>query len=177
MNAAVARIFTQKLCLVGDFGVGKTSLIRRFVDRSFSDQYLSTLGVKISRKTLVLAPVTLNLVIWDIEGSTRFKEVAPSYLQGASGAVLVGDLSRIETLHNLRDHVALYQRVNPKGIMAIALNKADLMPYEQVIQWQQYLWSAHPQMVCIMPTSARTGAAVDETFHQLSQHMIQTALQ
>jgi small GTP-binding protein len=177
MNAAAARTFTQKLCLVGDFGVGKTSLIRRFVDRSFSDQYLSTLGVKISRKSLVVAPVTLNLVIWDIEGGTRFKEIAPSYLQGAAGAILVGDVSRIETLHNLREHVALYQRVNPHGRMAIALNKVDTMPQEQVSQWQQYLWAAHPHMVCIMPTSAKTGSAVDETFHQLSQQMLQTVLQ
>jgi small GTP-binding protein len=81
-------MISKKICLVGDFGVGKTSLIRRFVDRQFSDEYLSTVGVKISRKTLELEGVrqqdqlNLQLLIWDLEGHTKFKAIAPSYLQG-----------------------------------------------------------------------------------------------
>ena len=87
-----AKVVSQKICLIGDFGVGKTSLIRQFVDRQFSDKYLSTVGVKISRKLVSInnlsdnTPVDLKqlqLIIWDIEGSTRFKAIAPSYLQGA----------------------------------------------------------------------------------------------
>jgi GTPase SAR1 family protein len=69
-------------------------LIRRFVDRQFSDQYLSTVGVKISRK--LVESVNLQLLIWDLEGHTKFKGITPSYLQGASGAVVVADVSRIE---------------------------------------------------------------------------------
>lgn len=68
------KVISQKVCLVGDFGVGKTSLIRQFVDRQFSDQYLSTVGVKISRKLVAIPDATqeiqqLQLIVWDIEGS------------------------------------------------------------------------------------------------------------
>ena len=87
---------SKKICMVGDFGVGKTSLIRRFVERQFNDKYLSTVGVKISRKTVELAEVkqqdklSVQLLIWDIEGHTKFKAIAPTYLQVAAGAVLAG---------------------------------------------------------------------------------------
>ena len=70
---------SKKICLVGDFGVGKTSLIRRFVDKQFSDKYLSTVGVKISRKLIELSETEsqkaeeIQLIIWDIEGSNKFK--------------------------------------------------------------------------------------------------------
>ncbi|MBC6480984.1 MAG: GTP-binding protein [Hormoscilla sp. GM7CHS1pb] len=90
---------TQKICLVGDYGVGKTSLIRRFVERQFSDEYLSNVGVKISRKTLELAAANVRLLVWDLEGSTKFQAIVPTYLQGAMGAVIVADLSRRERVH------------------------------------------------------------------------------
>src|SRR5919202_3718030 len=116
---------SKKICMIGDFGVGKTSLIRRFVDRQFSDQYLSTVGVKISRKSLELQSVKqtgkidLQLLIWDLEGHTKFKAIAPSYLQGASGALIVADVTRLETIERLSEHVNLFSSVNPKGYILL----------------------------------------------------------
>ena len=116
-----AKVVSQKICLIGDFGVGKTSLIRQFVDRQFSDKYLSTVGVKISRTLVSInnlsdnTPVDLKqlqLIIWDIEGSTRFKAIAPSYLQGAKGALIVGDVTRQSSMQSLKDHVQLFQSIN-----------------------------------------------------------------
>jgi len=124
------KVISQKVCLVGDFGVGKTSLIRQFVDRQFSDQYLSTVGVKISRKLVAIPDKTqeqLQLIVWDIEGSTRFKAIAPTYLQGAKGAVIVADVTRQSSVENLEDHVQLFRSVCPKSSLIIALNKIDLM--------------------------------------------------
>jgi small GTP-binding protein len=131
-----AKVISQKICLIGDFGVGKTSLIRQFVDRQFSDKYLSTVGVKISRKLVSLdnsvndsqvEPKQLQLIVWDIEGSTRFKAIAPSYLQGAKGGIIVGDVTRQSSIESLKDHVQLFQSVNPKSSLIIALNKVDLI--------------------------------------------------
>jgi len=124
------KVISQKVCLVGDFGVGKTSLIRQFVDHQFSDQYLSTVGVKISRKLVSIRDTTqeqLQLIIWDIEGSTRFKAIAPTYLQGAKGAVIVADVTRESSIQNLDDHVQLFRSVCPKSSLIMALNKIDLM--------------------------------------------------
>lgn len=153
--------------MVGDFGVGKTSLIRRFVDRQFSDQYLSTVGVKISRK--LVESVNLQLLIWDIEGHTKFKSIAPTHLQGSSGAVIVADVNRIETIERLKEHVQLFLSVNPKGSLIVALNKSDLVDEEKLEQFIKIVQIQNLQQVLgIYKTSAKTGSFVDEIFHKLA---------
>ena len=95
------KAISKKVCLLGDFAVGKTSLVRRFVLNIFEDRYLSTIGVKVSRKTVVTPGpgdlIELTLMLWDLAGSEEFDQVRASYLRGASGAVLVCDLTRPET--------------------------------------------------------------------------------
>jgi small GTP-binding protein len=125
-------IISKKVCLIGDFGVGKTSLIRRYIDRQFSDQYLSTIGVKISQKNIDLAKPNcpdqkLQLLIWDIEGQTRFQAISRNYLEGAQGAIIVADLNRQDTIDHISEHIELITSVNPKGlILMVAINKIDL---------------------------------------------------
>lgn len=163
---------SKKICMVGDFGVGKTSLIRRFVDRQFSDQYLSTVGVKISRK--LLESVNLQLLIWDLEGHTKFKAITPSYLQGASGAVIVADVSRIETLERLPEHIQLFLSINPKSSIVIALNKSDLIDEEELSKLTELVQENHQEQVLkIYTTSAKTGSYVDEIFHTLGHKIIE----
>src|ERR687886_2528500 len=166
-------IISKKICMVGDFGVGKTSLIRRFVERQFSDQYLSTVGVKISRKTVELVgvkqqdKVNLQLLIWDLEGHTKFKGIAPSYLQGSSGAIVVADVSRLETIERLSEHVQLFSSINPKGAIVVALNKSDLVDEEKLAKLTQLVPVKDcEQVVEIYQTSAKTGAYVDQMFQQ-----------
>jgi small GTP-binding protein len=166
---------SKKICMVGDFGVGKTSLIRRFVDRQFSDQYLSTVGVKISRKTIELTEVkqqdklNLQLLIWDLEGHTKFKGITPSYLQGSSGAIVVADVSRQETIDRLPEHIQLFLSVNPKSSIVIALNKSDLVDEEKLEKLVQLIQLKNLERVSgIYQTSAKTGSCVDEIFKQLA---------
>ena len=165
---------TKKVCLIGDFGVGKTSLVRRFVDRQFSDQYLTTVGVKISRKQLVV-PVNegiekkIQLVIWDIEGHTKFKSIAQSYLLGASGAIIVADLKRPETIDHITDHLELFASVNSdKAKVIVALNKSDLIDQDL-----QYRLPQYPQVLGTYSTSAKTNHNVDQVFAQLACSLIQ----
>lgn len=173
---------SKKICLVGDFGVGKTSLIRRFVERQFSDEYLSTVGVKISRKTVELTRIdqqeklNLQLLIWDLEGHTKFKAIAPSYLQGASGAAIVADVTRQETMERLSEHINLFSSVNPKGFIIVALNKSDLLD-EAKLDVLTKKNSTHnlSQVLEIYQTSAKTGACVNEMFEKLASRMIEPA--
>ncbi len=171
---------SKKMCLVGDFGVGKTSLIRRFVDRQFSDQYLSTVGVKISRKNVELeqaeqpAKKNVQLLIWDLEGHTKFKAIAPSYLQGASGAIIVADLTRQETVENLGERIQLVLSVNPKAVLIVALNKADLVDEEKLAKLAQSVQFTEKQrVIAIYTTSAKTGKDVDEMFQKLAKKMVE----
>ena len=166
--------------MVGDFGVGKTSLIRRFVDREFSDQYLSTVGVKISRKPLELKGVkqeklNLQLLIWDLEGHTKFKAIAPSYLQGSSGAIVVADVSRYETLDRIPEHIQLFLSVNPKGTLIIALNKSDLIEPEKLEKLTQLIQMHNLERVAgVYQTSAKTGSYVDDIFQQLAYKSLES---
>jgi small GTP-binding protein len=164
-------ILTKKICLIGDFGVGKTSLIRQFVERQFSDQYLSTVGVKISKKQRAVVQAdqsrTVQLLIWDIEGQTKFKTVSESYFQGAAGAIIVGDVSRSETVAQLSEYWQRFWQINPKSLIAIALNKADLLEAERMDYLVQSLAIESERVLGKYPTSAKTGANVDQMFETL----------
>ncbi|MEL6458269.1 MAG: Rab family GTPase [Cyanobacteria bacterium J06621_15] len=170
---------SKKICLIGDFGVGKTSLIRRFVDRQFSDKYLSTVGVKISRKSVEVTDskqgknLNLQLLIWDIEGSTKFKGISASYFQGAKGAIIVGDVTRPESLENISEHIQAFLKVNPQGKTVIALNKSDLIDAEYLEKYRQtYSFKDNQAFVSTYASSAKDGTNVDEIFQSLSNSMI-----
>lgn len=169
----------KKICLVGDFAVGKTSLIRRFVDRQFSDQYLTTVGVKLSRKNIQLSSegeqnqTNIELLIWDIEGQTQFKKIVPSYLQGSKGGIIVADVTREETIEHIKEHIKLFLSVNPQGLVIVALNKVDLVSEEKLKKLSlMNLFTLHPQIVSTYITSAKTGQYVDEMFTLLAHKIL-----
>jgi small GTP-binding protein len=168
-------VISRKICLVGDFSVGKTSLIRQFVDKQFSHEYLSTVGVKMSLKMVdvVEKQQEVQLIIWDIEGSNKFKGIASSYFQGAKGAVIVGDMTRQETLDHIAEHIQSFLAVNPKSYIVIALNKSDLIEAEYLEKLRQlYLFSDNTCVLATYFTSAKTGINVDEIFQKLSQSLV-----
>lgn len=122
---------SKKVCLLGDFAVGKTSLVRRFVYDVFDDKYISTIGVKVSRKTISLALddeiVELTMMLWDLAGSEEFSRMRASYLRGAAGALMVCDVTRPETLPSLRRYFQDLQDINGRCDVVIAANKTDLL--------------------------------------------------
>ncbi|NEO28206.1 MAG: GTP-binding protein, partial [Kamptonema sp. SIO4C4] len=169
----------KKICLVGDFGVGKTSLIRRFVDNQFSDEYLSTVGVKLSRKLINLTgdiSRNVELLIWDIEGQTQFKNIAPSYLQGAKGAIIVADVIRPETIEKLQTHLDLFFSINQNSWATIAFNKVDLISQEKLDKLLAvYQFSQDSRVLDIYGTSAKTGKDVNEIFYELAECMVKSS--
>lgn len=174
-------VISKKVCLIGDFGVGKTSLIRCFVEQQFSDKYLSTVGVKISRKNLEVCVTnsdkkqTVQLLIWDLEGSNKFKNITTTYLQGASGAIIVADISRPETINNISEHIKMFLSINPQGLIIVALNKSDLLTEEKLAHLlQQYHRHSDATGLATYTTSAKTGYAVAEIFEKLVANLIQT---
>ncbi|MGQ9483351.1 MAG: Rab family GTPase, partial [Chloroflexus sp.] len=104
---------TAKICLLGEFSVGKTSLIRRFVEGVFDERYLSTLGVKINRRTLHIDQTEINLIIWDTAGGEKFDQVVQNYYRGAAGAILVCDVTRPETLSALHEYATAFHSASP----------------------------------------------------------------
>ena len=156
----------KKILLIGDFGVGKTSLIRRYVDDTFDDSYLTTIGVKISKKQLEVDGTACELLIWDIEGATPIKHIPQSYFKGASGAIFVCDVDRQETIDSLDEHIERFLSLNPDARYVIAWNKADLLSKGQMKGLEDLL----PERA--MLTSAKDDVNVSKLFTILTREML-----
>jgi small GTP-binding protein len=123
--------YKLKIVMLGDFAVGKTSLVNRYVHSIFNPKYLATLGVNISKKEITLdadgEKRELSFILWDLNGDDGFCTVRSQYLTGAAGAFLVCDVTRADSLKSIAKHEALYRGVNPYGISIVAMNKVDLL--------------------------------------------------
>ena len=165
----------KKVCLLGDFAVGKTSLVRRFVYNRFDDKYISSIGVKVSRKTVAITHVDevveITMMLWDLAGSEEFSRMRASYLRGAAGAILVGDLTRPETFESLRVYVRDMRRLNPNAYFVLAANKHDLNNQIQLSQ-KEIASIAAEFGIAYCLTSAKTGDKVEALFRHLANLLI-----
>ena len=159
----------KKVCMLGGFGVGKTSLVSRFVSSIFSNKYLTTVGVKIDRKTVSIGTEEMNLVLWDIYGQDELQTVRPSYLKGASGYLLVADGTRHATLDTARSLQQTAASVVGDVPFLLLLNKADLDKEWQVDE--RALWKLVERGWSVVKTSAKSGAGVEDAFLKLAQNM------
>ena len=145
----------NKICMLGGFGVGKTSLVSRFVSSIFSDSYLTTVGVKIDKKKVRLDSGEMTLMLWDIYGQDELQSVRDSYLRGATGYLLVADGTRYSTLDTA---VALQKRAESvigRVPFLLLLNKSDLDREWQVDE--ETLVNLVDQGWRVLKTSAKTG--------------------
>ncbi len=165
------RVIQKKICMVGDYAVGKTSLIRRYVHNVFEGKYLTTIGVHISKKEVSIGSVLLRLIIWDLAGEDGFHKLSASYLAGSSGAILVGDLSRAETMTSLEYHRESVFSLHRELPFVIALNKNDLCPecHEKVCD--TFFSSQMAAQPCFR-TSSKTGQNVPELFQELDKLLV-----
>lgn len=157
-------LHVRKICLLGDFGVGKTSTVRQFVESRYDEKYLTTVGVKIDTKVVHQPECDIKLVIWDIAGTDKANASYRSYLKGMAGYLLVCDGTRPETL----DRALSLQEQLQSDLGSLPwvglLNKADL-----TAQWRidpQRQASLAPQWCT---TSAKTGDNVEAAFATLAR--------
>jgi small GTP-binding protein len=160
----------KKICMLGSFAVGKTSLVRRFVESIFSETYHTTVGVKIDRKPVQIDGTEINLVLWDLYGDDDFQKIRWSYFQGASGYLLVADGTRRATLDKA---VTLEERARQEiGAVpfVFVINKCDL-----VGEWEldpEFETRLREKNWAILHSSAKTGEGVDEAFAKLTRKML-----
>lgn len=162
------KVVQKKVCLLGDFAVGKTSLVRQYVEGRFDDKYLTTIGVKISRKTLERKDHRLDLLIWDLAGGEEFRRYELSYLRGASGALLVCDLTRTETLKYLFTYAEQMRSANADAPMVVIGNKVDLNVEREITQTDL---DSIANQICAptILTSAKTGENVEICMQRLAE--------
>ncbi len=155
---------SKKIIVLGHFGVGKTSLIRRFVSDTFSDNYKVTIGVHITKKVVeIKAGDSMSLILWDLEGTDDINAVRQSYLLGTHGAVFVFDVSRPSTFQNIqKDLKIVSERISQVPLMVVG-NKCDLVDLQEL---KQVLTENHIEADFI--TSAKTGTDVNLLFMKLA---------
>ncbi len=163
----------KKLCLLGDFSVGKTSLVRRYVHGVFTPDYHATIGVQVYRYRddieIEGGPVTLDQIIWDIEGSRFGQDLLTNYILGASGALVIGDLTRDDALASMASHARAFLAILPGRPVVFALNKADLVAPEQRADGGAL---AAEFGGLTLHTSAATGEAVPTLFRALGKRIL-----
>jgi len=157
----------KKVAMLGYYGVGKTSLVRRFVSSIFEDKYLTTIGVKVDKKVVALAGREVRLMLWDIAGAEDRFSVPMSFVRGSSGYLLVVDGTRAESLDRGLELVEQVEAELGRLPYVVALNKADL-----VDAWQ--LDAARlARLDClgrpVLRSSAKTGEGVEEAFRALAE--------
>ena len=160
---------SRKIVLIGDFSTGKTSLIRRFVENQFSDRYLSTIGVKVSKKQVIVDDKTYMLLIWDIEGGTAQKPLNTTYLKGAHGAIVVADITRRETMEHIGNYLDALERYVGKVPSVVAYNKCDLLDRVSLERFVSQNEETSSSAIPMHYVSAKTGEGVESMFLSLAQ--------
>lgn len=171
----------SKIALVGDSGVGKTSLIRRFVLDEFDDKYIHTVGTKVTKINLTIpqgvdTEVNMDMAIFDIMGQKGFKDmVKETFFLDAQGLVAVSDLTKRASLDALQDWIATALEVAGDVPVYLLVNKTDLRDKaefgEEAIQKAAKPWEAS-----IIYTSAKTGESVDDAFNALAVEIVANAM-
>ena len=156
----------KKICMLGATGVGKTSLVSRFVLSVFSETYLTTIGVKVDKKLVSVDGIDLTMMLWDIYGQDEFQTVRTSYLRGAAGYLLVADGTRPRTLDTARELQKTSAGVIGQVPFILVLNKADLADDWHIDD--RALWKMAEEGWPVVKTSAKTGAGVEEAFLKLA---------
>ena len=168
-------IFTSKLILTGDYKVGKTSLIRRFVENMFSEDYISTIGVEITKKSIIMGEdTTLHFVIWDIGG--QMSQMAPyrkRFYEGASAAFIVVDRTRSNIEISIKKWYDDIKKSIPIGIpIVIIANKSDMK--EDIITTEDDIKDIAKRFnFHYILTSAKTGENVNEAFLYIAYRFIE----
>jgi small GTP-binding protein len=162
----------KKICMVGMFSTGKTSLVRRFVDSIFSERYHSTVGVKIDRRRIRVDQREVNLLLWDMEGRSETGDLRLSYLRGAAGVLFVADGTRPDTYQTLFEMRRTVSGELGEVPSLVALNKYDLIQDWCLTEADYQRLAA--EGIHYFLTSAKTGEGVEQAFQWLATETVRS---
>jgi small GTP-binding protein len=165
----------KKICMLGSFAVGKTSLVAQFLTKGFSEKYHTTIGVKVDKKTVEVAGSSVDLILWDIQGEDSSQQLYLSYLRGISGYLLVVDGTRRATLTtaiNIQSTVS--SLLGPDVPFVVLVNKRDLEAEWEV--QESDLQELAQRSWYVAKTSAKTGEEVEQAFLRLATQVMQRSM-
>jgi small GTP-binding protein len=159
--------YIVKICLLGEASVGKTSLVYRFVENRFRDNYKATLGVNLLKKDLNLEKYgEVSAQIWDLGGQESFRSLRNLYLEGANGALVIYDVTNKKSFENLQDWIESFKNSRGEEPLLLIGNKVDLED-KIVVEKEEGEEFAKKHNMDFIITSAKTGRNVEDAFENL----------
>ena len=169
-----------RIVLLGDAGVGKSSLMRRYVENAFDDEYKQTIGTTFASKDAIIEDESgtsraVRLMIWDMGGQATYRELRRQYMKGSSAAIIVYDVTRPETFMSMNNWYESFREVCPNADAIICANKTDLtdkrmVPVEPGIMLRDWFQAAYYE------TSAKTGDRVSDVFTRVAETLLKKSL-
>ncbi|NBC08460.1 MAG: GTP-binding protein [Bacteroidetes bacterium] len=161
-------MISRKVLITGSFAVGKTSLFHRFIHNTFSERYMTTIGVKVDKKELEVDGENISLILWDIAGEVAQEKVPKTYFLGASAVIYVFDLSRPQTAENMDNDLAYIKKILPGCLVKVVGNKKDLVTEDDLLVFQRQY---QPDLF----TSAKTGEKVEDLFLNVAEGLLNSS--
>ncbi|KAI8137557.1 P-loop containing nucleoside triphosphate hydrolase protein [Fennellomyces sp. T-0311] len=167
MNSEYDYLF--KLLLIGDSGVGKSCLLLRFADDTYTESYISTIGVDFKIRTIELEGKTVKLQIWDTAGQERFRTITSSYYRGAHGIIVVYDVTDQDTFNNVKQWMQEIERYAAEGVSKLLVgNKSDM---EKAVDSEQAKELADSLNIPFLETSAKDSSNVEQAFLTMAKQI------
>ncbi|EPR60203.1 small GTP binding protein rab1a, putative [Toxoplasma gondii ME49] len=160
-----------KLLLIGDSGVGKSCLLLRFADDTYTESYISTIGVDFKIRTIDLDGKTVKLQIWDTAGQERFRTITSSYYRGAHGIIIVYDVTDRESFNNVKNWMMEIDKYAMEGVSKLLVgNKCDLTS-KRTVTYEEGKEFADSCNMRFIETSAKNAHNVEQAFHIMASEI------
>jgi len=164
MATATEYDYLFKLLLIGDSGVGKSCLLLRFADHTYTESYISTIGVDFKIRTIELDGKTIKLQIWDTAGQERFRTITSSYYRGAHGIIVVYDVTDVESFNNVKQWLNEIDRYATENVTKLLVgNKCDLVN-KKAVDYETAKDFADKLSIPFLETSAKNATNVEKAF-------------
>lgn len=169
MNSEYDYLF--KLLLIGDSGVGKSCLLLRFADNSYTDSYISTIGVDFKIRTVDIDGKTIKLQIWDTAGQERFRTITSSYYRGSHGIIVVYDVTDMDSFNNVKQWFQEIDRYATEGVTKLLVgNKSDLTA-KKVVEYNTAKEFADSMGIQFIEASAKDSTNVEQAFVAMARQI------
>ena len=172
MASAAAYDHLFKLLIIGDSGVGKSSLLLRFADNTFSGSYITTIGVDFKLRTIEIDGEKVKLQIWDTAGQERFRTITSTYYRGTHGVIVVYDVQRAESFVNVKRWLQEIEQ-NCDSVNRILVGNKDDEPEKKVVETEDAETFAEQINISLFETSAKENKNVEEMFVAITRQVLQ----